>query len=57
MTATVASPIIQTVVLKGLENFTEYNIEVLGYTRIGDGKKSNVIKVTTDENGKVIVLV
>lgn len=54
MTESVTSPGIHTVVLKGLKNYTEYNIEVLGYTRIGDGKKSNVIKVTTDENGKVL---
>lgn len=38
--------------LTSLEKFTEYCIQLVGFTRIGDGKKSECFNVTTDEDGE-----
>lgn len=38
--------------LTSLEKFTEYCIQLLGFTRIGDGNKSECFNVTTDEDGE-----
>lgn len=40
------------VILSGLEKFTEYCIQLVGFTRIGDGNKSDCFNVTTDEDGE-----
>ena len=42
----------QTMELKGLKKFTNYSVMVLAYTRIGDGKASLAVTVSTDEDGK-----
>lgn len=47
---TVPSPTLQHVQLTGLEKFAEYKVQVLGYTRIGDGFASPPFEVTTDED-------
>ncbi|XP_078352738.1 uncharacterized protein LOC144637533 isoform X2 [Oculina patagonica] len=36
--------------LTSLEKFTEYCIQLVGFTRIGDGNKSECFNVTTDED-------
>ena len=38
--------------LEGLEKFTNYCIQVLGFNSKGDGNKSDSICVMTDEDGK-----
>lgn len=40
--------------LTGLRKFTQYNIQVLASTRVGDGVLSNVITVRTASDGKTI---
>jgi len=43
------------VTLSGLEKFTKYDIEVVGVTSAGEGKKSK-IQASTDEDGKLAVI-
>lgn len=40
-------------VLSGLGKYTNYSIQVLGYTRVGDGMKSNPIYCLTNEDGEL----
>lgn len=40
--------------LTNLEKFTEYCVQLAGFTRIGDGNKSSCFNVTTDEDGESI---
>lgn len=40
--------------LTNLEKFTEYCVQLAGFTRIGDGNKSRCFNVTTDEDGESI---
>ena len=40
--------------LTNLEKFTEYCVQLAGFTRIGDGNKSRCFNVKTDEDGKSI---
>ena len=39
-------------VLDGLETWTNYVIQVLAFTAVGDGPKSMAIEVKTDEDGR-----
>ena len=41
-----------TKVVSGLEEYTEYEFQVLAYTSAGDGTKSSVKSVITKEDGK-----
>jgi protein sidekick len=43
----------QSVVMGGLEKFTDYNITVLCFTDPGDGLRSQPVEVRTDEDGKL----
>lgn len=38
--------------LTNLEKFTEYCVQLAGFTRIGDGNKSRCFNVTTDQDGE-----
>lgn len=38
--------------ISGLWFLTEYKVEVLAYTKVGDGPRSAVVTVTTDESSK-----
>lgn len=40
------------VAIFNLTKFTKYNVQVLAFTVVGDGKPSKAIQVTTDEDGK-----
>lgn len=40
--------------LNNLEKFTEYCVQLAGFTRIGDGNKSRCFYVTTDQDGESI---
>ena len=37
--------------LNGLEEFVEYSIRIRAHTRVGAGPYSDVVSVTTDEDG------
>ena len=37
----------------GLHKYTEYEFQVLAYSDVGNGPKSSVVLVTTNEDGKV----
>lgn len=41
-----------TIVLTGLKKFTNYSIQVLAYTRMGDGVPSPALFCQTEEDGK-----
>lgn len=41
-----------TIVLTGLRKYTNYSLQVQGYTRIGDGVYSSPIYCQTEEDGK-----
>lgn len=41
-----------TIVLTGLKKYTNYSIQVLAYTRMGDGVASKNIYCNTEEDGK-----
>ena len=41
-----------TKVVSGLDEYTEYQFQVLAYTSVGDGPKSSVEYETTMEDGK-----
>lgn len=41
-----------TTVLHGLLKYTNYSIELLAFTRVGDGVKSDRIHCRTKEDGK-----
>lgn len=43
-----------TTVLSGLKRYTNYSIQVLAYTRMGDGVMSNPTFCRTEEDGKTI---
>lgn len=43
-----------TTVLTSLRKFSNYSIQVLGYTRMGDGVSSQAIFCKTDEDGKFV---
>lgn len=42
-----------TIVLTGLRKFTNYSIQVLAFTRIGDGVVSKQLYCQTEEDGKI----
>lgn len=42
-----------TIVLSGLRKFTNYSVQVLAFTRIGDGVESKPIYCQTEEDGKI----
>ena len=42
----------QTEVVSGLDKYTEYEIQVLAFTSVGDGPKSSVKVERTKEDGK-----
>lgn len=44
-----------TIVLTGLRKFTNYSIQVLAYTRIGDGVASKPLYCHTEEDGKLFL--
>ena len=39
-------------VVNGLDEYTEYEFQVLAYTSVGDGPNSTVISERTEEDGK-----
>lgn len=41
-----------TIVLTGLKKYTNYSIQVMAYTRMGDGVSSKTIYCHTEEDGK-----
>lgn len=41
-----------TIVLSGLKKFTNYSIQVLALTRVGDGAVSKPLYCQTEEDGK-----
>lgn len=43
-----------TIVLSGLRKFTNYSVQVLAFTRIGDGVESKALYCQTEEDGKII---
>lgn len=43
----------QSALMSGLEKFTEYNVTVLCFTDPGDGKRSTLVNVRTNEDGKL----
>ena len=54
-TAVVKSGSTQTKVVAGLDEFTEYQFQVLAYTSVGDGPNSSVEYETTMEDGKDLI--
>ena len=42
-------------VFTGLDEYTEYEFQVLAYTSVGDGPKSSVKYETTMEDGKKVI--
>ena len=44
-----------TKVVAGLDEYTEYEFEVLAFTSVGDGPNSSVVSERTMEDGKKIV--
>lgn len=42
-----------TIVLTNLQRFTNYSIEILGFTKIGDGVYSKPIYCITEEDGNI----
>ena len=44
-----------TKVVTGLDEYTEYEFEVLAFTSVGDGPNSSVVSERTMEDGKKIV--
>ena len=45
------------VVVRGLEKFTNYSIQVLAYTRMGEGIRSRPIYVKTQQDRKWIAFI
>lgn len=45
-----------TIVLTGLKKHTNYSIEVMAYTRMGDGISSKTVFCHTEEDGNYIIL-
>lgn len=41
-----------TIVLTGLMKYTNYSVQVLAFTRVGDGVPSRAIYCQTEEDGK-----
>ena len=46
---------IRTKVVSGLDEYTEYQFQVLAYTLVGDGPNSSVKYETTMEDGKKLI--
>ena len=46
---------IRTKVVSGLDEYTEYQFQVLAYTSVGDGPNSSVEYETTMEDGKDLI--
>lgn len=46
-----------TTVLTALKKFSNYSIQVLAYTRMGDGAISHPIFCHTEEDGKIALLI
>jgi hypothetical protein len=46
-----------TIVLTSLKKFSNYSIQVLAFTRMGDGVMSQPIFCHTEEDGKIFVTV
>ena len=44
-----------TIVVAGLDEYTEYQFQVLAYTSVGDGPNSSVEYETTMEDGKNVI--
>lgn len=42
-----------TIVISGLRKFTNYSLQVLGFTRMGDGVSSVAMFCQTDEDGMI----
>lgn len=45
-----------TIVLSGLKKFTNYSIQVLAFTRVGDGVVSKALYCQTEEDGECCLL-
>lgn len=43
----------QSLELTGLKKFTNYSLRVLAFTSIGDGNVSNLVTVSTDQDGEL----
>ena len=41
--------------LEGLEKFTDYCIQIVGFNSKGDGNSSDIVCVSTDEDGKYYI--
>lgn len=39
-------------VIHGLQKFSNYSVQVLAYTHVGDGTRSSPIYVTTQQDGE-----
>lgn len=46
-----------TLILTGLRRFTNYTVQVLAFTRIGDGPFSKIAYCHTDEDGNDILII
>lgn len=42
-----------TTVITGVRKFTNYSLQVLAFTKVGDGVHTSTIYCQTDEDGKV----
>ena len=56
-TLTIRNESVGTVVVTGLDRYTEYEFQVLAFTSVGDGPKSSAEVARTKEDGKKCKLI
>ena len=56
-TLTIRNESVDTVVVTGLDKYTEYEFQVLAFTSVGDGPKSSAEVARTKEDGKKCKLI
>ena len=56
-TLTIRNESVGTVVVTGLDKYTEYEFQVLAFTSVGDGPKSSAEVARTKEDGKKCKLI
>jgi hypothetical protein len=45
-----------TTVITGLRKFTNYSLQVLAFTKVGDGTLTAIIYCQTEEDGKILTI-
>ena len=56
-TLTIRNESVGTVVVTGLDKYTQYEFQVLAFTSVGDGPKSSAEVARTKEDGKKCKLI